>query len=55
LKQLVENPAKTEVTVAEGSKLDPKQLKIETWTSKTINRLWNRFYKGRENYWTYFS
>ncbi len=49
-----ENPVKQEITVAEGSKLDPKQLKIQTIDFKNpLTDCGTASAKVEENYWTY--
>lgn len=51
---VVENPAKGEVTVTETSKLDPKQLKIESIDfQKPLTDCGTASTKVDENYWTY--
>jgi len=51
---VVENPAKGEVTVTEASKLDPKQLKIESIDfQKPLTDCGTASTKVDENYWTY--
>ncbi len=51
---VVENPAKGEVTVTEASKLDPKQLKIESIDfQKPLTDCGTAATKVDENYWTY--
>lgn len=51
---VVANPAKGEITVAEVSKLDPKQLKIESINfQKPLTDCGTGSSKIEENYWTY--
>jgi thiol:disulfide interchange protein DsbD len=51
---VVENPAKTEMTVTETSKLDPKQLKIQSIDfQKPLTDCGTGSTKVDENYWTY--
>lgn len=51
---VVENPAKGTVTVTETSKLDPKQLKIESIDfQKPLTDCGTATTKVAENYWTY--
>lgn len=51
---VVENPAKGTVTVTETSKLDPKQLKIESIDfQKPLTDCGTAATKVDENYWTY--
>lgn len=51
---VVENPAKGEITVTEASKLDPKQLKIESIDfQKPLTDCGTASTKVDENYWTY--
>ncbi|ASW75741.1 protein-disulfide reductase [Chryseobacterium piperi] len=51
---VVENPVKGEITVAETSSLDPKQLKIETLDfKKPLTDCGTASTKMDENYWTY--
>lgn len=51
---VVENPAKGTVTVTETSKLDPKQLKIESIDfQKPLTDCGTAATKVAENYWTY--
>ncbi|WP_241317185.1 protein-disulfide reductase DsbD family protein, partial [Chryseobacterium arthrosphaerae] len=51
---VTENPAKQEVTISEGPKLDPKQLKIETIDFKNpLTDCGTASEKVDENYWTY--
>ncbi|MGG1920495.1 cytochrome c biogenesis protein CcdA [Chryseobacterium sp. NRRL B-14798] len=51
---VTENPAKTETTITEASKLDPKQLKIATIDfKKPLTDCGTASAKVDENYWTY--
>lgn len=51
---VTENPTKAEVTISEASKLDPKQLKIETLDFKNpLTDCGTVSTKVDENYWTY--
>ncbi|WNI34858.1 cytochrome c biogenesis protein CcdA [Chryseobacterium sp. SG20098] len=51
---VTENPAKTEATITETSKLDPKQLKIESIDfKKPLTDCGTASTKVDENYWTY--
>lgn len=54
LETVVENPAKGTVTVTETSRLDPKQLKIESIDfQKPLTDCGTAAAKVDENYWTY--
>jgi len=54
IETVTENPAKTEATITETSKLDPKQLKIETIDfKKPLTDCGTASTKVDENYWTY--
>ncbi len=51
---VTENPIKDEVTITEGSKLDPKNLKIETLDfKKPLTDCGTKTESNDENYWTY--
>ncbi|WP_292008938.1 thioredoxin family protein [Chryseobacterium sp.] len=51
---VIENPKKKEITITEASKLDPKQLKIETLDFQhPLTDCGTASTKMGENYWTY--